>query len=119
MHDSTLLKVSIISSIIGMILLILIDRNTVIKQSAISELNEDTLDKYVKIKARITSIHQTQKIFALELEDETGKIKAVLFKNNKNTDNYNLQKDRTVEIEGKFTEYKNQPEIIIDKIRIL
>lgn len=114
MEEKVLLKLSLIVSLTGILILIFISNSIEIKEYKISELNKDTIGKDVKVEGRITRITETPGLYIFNIEDETGEITAIAFKE----DPINLTKDIQVILEGKIIEYKNKLEIEVQQITI-
>lgn len=111
MEDKTLLKVSLICSILGILILIFISHKIEIPITDIREINKDQLDQKIKVRGEISSITSLDDITILTIDDSTGEIKTVLF------DKIDLKQNTVVEISGTIEEYKGEIEIIIDDIK--
>lgn len=114
MKDSTLLKLSIVCSLIGIFILLIISEKIDISKSNISAINKNTIDKKVKIKGYITSITETPGLYIMNIKDETGEITAIVFKE----EPLDIKKGSIVEVEGKVLEYNDKLEISADLIKI-
>lgn len=115
MQEKTLLKLCFLCSIIGIVSLFFTNKFVQLEQVEISQLKEGMNYARVlgEIKTKYTS--KTQTTF-LDLEDESGTIKAVIFKG---VSTNGVQKGDFVEIVGEVQEYKGEPELIVKKIRKL
>lgn len=115
MKEKTLLKLSFLCSIVGIISLFLTNKFFQPEQVKISQLKEEMNYARVlgEIKTKYTS--KTETTF-LNIEDESGTIKAVIFKG---VSTNGVQKGDFVEIIGEVQEYKGEPELIVKKIRKL
>ena len=78
----------------------------------INEITKDNLETQVRVTANIQSIKETPGLYILTLQDSTGRIKAIIFKENF----LDLQKNSLIEIEGSIQEYQNELEIVAEKI---
>ena len=115
LQEKILLKISLIISIIGIFILYLISSKISINTIKISDINEDLIDKEVKIKGTVKQYFNNPSVIILKIEDETGSIKVAVFKN-KDT----VFKTKTnVEITGTVRKYKSELELIAKTIRIL
>ncbi|MFH1455867.1 MAG: OB-fold nucleic acid binding domain-containing protein [archaeon] len=112
MNDKTLLKLAIICSIIGIFGLFVLSETTGAKIINISEINLSFIDKTIQVKGVITEVKLSQELTILEVEDETGKIKALAF------EHLQVSKGSKVNIEGTIQEYENEIEIIIEKLNV-
>lgn len=120
MRDETLLKLSLVTSIIGLILLFYLAQ-TQAQVIAISSISQDDIGRTVLLKGNITSVFTSDKgtVF-LKISDKTGELNAVIFKNLvSKLSAYGLQKGQQVQVEGKMNEYEGEFEIIPDKITII
>lgn len=115
MQDKTLLKISIFTSIIGIVALYFIMQPSEIK---IGDVNRDYIGKTVKVLGEVSSRYESKDghVF-LNIVDSSGKIKVVIFKNSKVENN--LEIGQNIEVSGKVEEYKGQLEIIPNSVAIL
>ena len=117
MNDKTLLKISLIISTIGLILLFLVSSYTRPPNVKISEITYDDVGRYTVIQGKISSknVHKDGHIF-LDISDETGTMKVVLFSSTAETLESGtlacLKKGKSIEIKGKVDEYKGSLEIL-------
>jgi RecJ-like exonuclease len=111
MENSTLLKLSFIVSIVGIFILLIILEYQEIPFYQIKDITKDHLEKSVKIQGTIITIKETPGLYLLKVKD-TKIIPVMIFKE----EEIDIKKNSKVEIEGKVTEYKNELEIIADKI---
>ncbi len=110
-----LIKICIISAILGIILLVIIADKVSIPSSAIGSLTKQDLNKAVTIKGTVKSITNKETIAIFNIEDKTGSIKAVAFKPN----NLTIKKGSFIELEGKLNLYEDNLEIYAETIKIL
>ena len=113
MKDSTLLKIALSISLLGILTILLISEFTPLSLTNISDLQFKTLNQKVKVYGQITSITETPKIILFNLKDNTGEITILLFKK----ENVTLEKNQFIEVQGTLTEYKDKLEINADLIR--
>ena len=115
MQEKTLLKISLITSLVGILILLIILDKIDVSGSNINAINKTFLDKQVKIKGEITRIAETPGLYIMNVKDNTGNIDVIIFKE----DILDLEKGNVVEIEGQVAEYQSKMEIIAKKIVIL
>ncbi len=115
MKEKTLIKLSFITSIIGIVLLLFIMDKIELSKSNISNLTQNDIDKKIKIKAELLRITETPGLYLLNVKDFSGEISVVVFKD----ESINLTKGDILEIEGQITSYKDKIEIIAKKIIVL
>lgn len=117
MDDSTLLKIAILVSTAGLIMLFFVSSYTSPANVKISEITYDDVGRYMVLTGKITSKyeHKDGHIF-LDITDGTGDMKVVMFSSTASTLDSNLlaclEKGKTIEIKGKVDEYKGDLEII-------
>jgi len=112
MEEKNLLKIAILSSLIGIIILAYISNTSNLNYNDISSINNDYLDKTVKIKGTLTNFVSTPKAKIMDIEDSTGKITAVTF----NEQELSIKENDLLEITGKVSLYQGSFEIIADTI---
>lgn len=115
MQDKTLLKISIFTSIVGIVALYFIMQPAEIR---IGDINRNYIGKSVKVLGEISSRYESKDghIF-LNLADSSGKIKVIIFKNSKVEKS--LEIGQMIEVSGKVEEYKGELEIIPKTITTL
>ncbi len=103
-----LLKLSIIISLLGILALLFLS-SLEPELAEISELNISKAGKQVKIQGEITQTRELSKNFyILTIKDSTGQIGVTLAKN--------FSSNKTLEITGKLSSYKNEIQIQADRI---
>lgn len=112
MEEKTLFKIALISSLLGILLILFITEKLDLGQSNISNLTN--LSGKVKIKGYITSFKENPTSYFINLKDETGEIPILVFKENP----LNLTKGMIIEVEGNIIEYQGKKEISAELIRI-
>ena len=110
-----LAKLCIITSIIGIILLILVMNKIETPSSNIGSISKTDLNKAVRIKGIIKKAMNNNKVATLEVEDKSGKIDVVLFKPEK----LSIKKGSLVEIEGKVSIYEDNLQIYAETVKLL
>jgi RecJ-like exonuclease len=113
-NEKNLLRVSLVFSLLGLLILFYITYNTEIKKYDIGSLNKDYIDKIVRVNGAIESFSETPGLYLITIKDNTGKITVIVFKD----EELELQKNMVVEITGIITEYNNKIEIISKQIVI-
>jgi aspartyl/asparaginyl-tRNA synthetase len=110
MKDSTLLKISIIFSISGIILLYFISENIVIEEMD-SNIIEEYKDKTVKITGVVEQATKTESATFLKIK-QPSTVDVVVF------ESLDIEKGSYMEVTGKVDEYNDEYEILADKIRV-
>ncbi len=115
MEEKNLLKIALISSLFGVLLILFISEKTDLSMSNIANITNSSIDQKVKIKGYITSLAETPGLYILNVRDNTGEITTIIFKEEK----INLSKNDLIEVEGKVSKYKDKIEIIADLIILI
>ena len=115
MKETTLLKISILVSVLGVFSLMVISELSHIELSKISDITKKDLETKVKIQGKLLSIQETPGLYILTITDFTSTITIIVFKE----DPLELKKNSNIEIEGKVTEYQGKLEIIADTIKYI
>lgn len=116
MTESLLIKISLVLSIIGIIILFFISDKIKPKEYQISFLSKEQLEELVKIKGQITDIKELKDLTVLTIKDKSGLIKVTLLKNNQII---KPKKGQEVEVIGKFRTFRKDFEIEAQEIKIL
>jgi DNA/RNA endonuclease YhcR with UshA esterase domain len=120
MEDKKIFKLALFTAIFGLVGMMFSASYITPQNVQIKEINRGMLDKEVSVEGLVTDVSQSQKggTYFLELMDETGKIKLVIFesaaseieKTNINIENFNKRRIRVV---GKVAEYQGSMELIL------
>ena len=126
--DDKLLRIALVTSLIGIIGLIIFTPTIEVKKIDIEDINRGMIDEEVKIDCVIQDISQSssKSSYFLTVNDGTGQIPLIIFETQaaeiqSNSFDINDFKGRKVEVVGKITEYNSQLEIILtsgDKIKL-
>lgn len=114
MQNQTLLKISLIISLTGILILLLLSNLFQPKLIEIKDINELLLNQKVQVQGEITYIKDYDNFQILTINDQTGKIPILINKN----PGFNLTINQPIAVIGRLTEYKNQLQITSDKIQI-
>ena len=114
MKETTLLKIALVCSLLGLVILYFISAKIDVKEYKPSQLNENVGDD-VKLIGTIAKISQNDDVAFLEINYQNPVI-VVLFTDN---ENLSLKVDDTIEVVGDVQEYKGKNEIIAQKIRVV
>lgn len=115
MKEKTLLKISVITAVVGILILLFILDKISLTSVNIGNLTKEDLDKEIKIKAELIKITETPGLYLLTVKDFSGEMTVVVFKD----EILELREGDILEIEGQVTSYKDKIEIIAKKITIL
>ena len=114
MKETTLLKVALICSLVGLAALFFISQKVELKDYR-PQLPGRNIGDDVKLSGKIIKISDSGNAVFMELSQECH-VSVVVFANSKPA---NLNKDDFVEVSGKVQEYNGKEEIIAEKIRVI
>ena len=114
MKDSTLLKISLCCSLLGILIILFIVENLEIPESNIGNITQEDWEKTVAVSGEIKYITETPGLLIITLGDNTGNITVIAFKE----ENVSLEKGQIITIEGQVIEYKDQLEIQAELIKV-
>lgn len=112
MKESTLLRIAIIVSLIGLCLIYAVAESIEISDTTIEKITSGETEETVKITGNVVSVSRKGGATRLVLA-ETTEINAVVF-----SSDIELAPGDSVEIAGKISEYNGEKEIIADRIII-
>lgn len=127
--DDKLLKIALITSLIGIIGLIIFTPTIEVKEINIKDINRGMIDEEVSIEGVITDVAQSSSktSYFLTINDGESKIQLIIFESqvadiqSKNLDIEDF-KNRKVKVVGTITEYNSELELILssgDSLRII
>lgn len=127
--DEKLLRIALITALIGIIGLILFTPSIEIKKVDIKDITRSMIDEKVSIQGVITDIAQSSSKtnYFLTISDGKAKITLIIFEKqvseitSRNLDIEDFENNK-VEVIGTITEYKNDLELILssgDSLRII
>ena len=113
MDDSTLLKIALSISLVGLTALYIITETTTVPLNNIAEIDMTDMGKDVSIQGRIVKVNDYEKTIVLAVEDtEKNVISVILFKDGKTS----IQTGLNIIINGEVEEYNGQIELIANEI---
>lgn len=113
MDDKKLTKISLVSSIIGLILVYYASAVIQVSSYSISDIDKSMIDKDVKISGEIKNVVKSEKVLILLVKDETSSITVVSFDPE---EIQGIKEGQFIQVTGKVALYKNKLEIIADSI---
>lgn len=127
--DDKLLKIALVTSLIGLIGLIMFTPSIEVKEVKIEDINRGMIDEEVSINCVVSDVKSSKSgsSYFLTISDGTGQMPLVIFESQAaqmQTNNLDIKdfKDKKVNVVGKITEYNNEMEIVLsggDSMRIL
>ncbi|WP_459537953.1 OB-fold nucleic acid binding domain-containing protein [Methanobrevibacter sp.] len=127
--DDKLIKIALITSLIGIIGLIIFTPTIEVKQVDINQINRGMIDEEISVDGVITDVAQSSSktSYFLTVNDGEAQIQLIIFENQaaeiegKNLDIEDF-KNRKVQVIGTVTEYNSNLELILssgDSLRII
>ena len=113
MQESTLTKIAIITSLVGILMLFFVTDFVDLDSANIDQLDDDAFGDTVKISGLVTKATNREKVIFLEVA-QPDTIDVVLFKDH----DVDIPNGSYVEVEGTLEEYNNEQEIIANKITL-
>jgi DNA/RNA endonuclease YhcR with UshA esterase domain len=127
--DDKLLKIALVTSLIGLIGLILFTPSIEVKEVKIKDVTRAMIDEEVSINCVVTEIKSSKSgsSYFLTINDGTGQMPLIIFESQiaqMQTNNLDINdfKDKKVNVVGKITEYNNEMEIVLssgDSLKII
>lgn len=118
--DDKLLRIALITSLIGIIGLLIFTPSIEVKKVKIEDIDRGMIDEEVCIDAVVTDIasSHSKSSYFLTINDGTGQMTLIVFEKQlaeiqSNSLDIHDFKDRKVEATGKITEYNSDLEIIL------
>lgn len=120
--DDKLLKIALVTSLIGLIGLIAFTPTIEVKEVDIKDINRGMIDEEVSIKGVITDVAQSSSktSYFLTINDGEAQIPLIIFESqvseiqSKNLDIEDF-KNRRVQVVGTVTQYNSEMELILSK----
>jgi DNA/RNA endonuclease YhcR with UshA esterase domain len=127
--DDKLLKIALVTSLIGLIGLIMFTPSIEVKEVKIKDISRGMIDEEVSIDCVVSDVKSSKSgsSYFLTINDGTGQMPLVIFESQiaqMQTNNLDIKdfKDKKVNVVGKITEYNNEMEIVLssgDSLKIL
>jgi DNA/RNA endonuclease YhcR with UshA esterase domain len=127
--DDKLLKIALVTSLIGLIGLILFTPSIEVKEVKIKDVTRAMIDEEVSINCVVTEIKSSKSgsSYFLTINDGTGQMPLIIFESQiaqMQTNNLDINdfKDKKVNVVGKITEHNNEMEIVLssgDSLKII
>lgn len=109
-----LFKVSLSCSLIGIFLILIMADALDLSLIKIKDIDDRMFERNVKIVGIVNSVYANNNILIINVEDDTGKMKVVVFEKGE----FNLSKGSIVEIKGRVIEYNGELEINANSIEV-
>ncbi|RAP52973.1 MAG: hypothetical protein BZ138_02005 [Methanosphaera sp. rholeuAM270] len=114
MNDNKLLKISLITVIVGLVGIILLSGYVNPEKLAINEIDKSKIDNQIELEATIDTITKTRtNTQIIKLSDKTGSINMVIFPTT--TMNTKLEKNQKIDVIARVTQYNGNLELILEE----
>lgn len=110
-----MLKVSVVCSIVGLVVLYIISGRIEIEETTINKITMGQSDSDVIVKGKVSRIFEKDDLMVLELE-KNEKISVVMFRKNF-PDYIGIKEGDSVEVQGSVEDYNGKKEIIAERVR--
>ena len=127
--DEKFLKIALVTSLIGLIGLIMFTPSIEVKEVKIKDVTRAMIDEEVSINCVVTEIKSSKSgsSYFLTINDGTGQMPLIIFESQiaqMQTNNLDINdfKNKKVNVVGKITEYNNEMEIVLssgDSLKII
>ena len=117
--DKNLVKICIIVSFIGILLLVLYSWNFSVQKYDILDIDEDLIGNKIKTQAVVENVSKSGGNYFIDFKDSNLKGFIPSVDSGKINDISNLSTSNVIDIEGKITLYKGGLEIIIQNLEII
>lgn len=127
--DEKLLKIALVTSLIGLIGLIMFTPSIEVKEVKIKDVTRAMIDEEVSVNCVVTEIKSSKSgsSYFLTINDGTGQMPLIIFESQiaqMQTNNLDINdfKNKKVNVVGKITEYNNEMEIVLssgDSLKII
>ena len=127
--DDKLLRIALITSLIGIIGLLIFTPTIEVKKVKIKDIDRGMIDEEVNIECVVADIasSKSKSSYFLTINDGTGQMPLIIFENqlaeiHSNNIDINDFKGKKVEVTGKITEYNSDLEMILssgDSLKIV
>ncbi|WP_407374219.1 OB-fold nucleic acid binding domain-containing protein [Methanobrevibacter sp.] len=118
--DDKLLKIALVTSLIGIIGLLIFTPTIEVKKVEIKDINRGMIDEEVSIDCVVTDVSSSasKSSYFLTINDGTGQMPLIIFESQAaeiQSNNLDISdfKDKKVEVTGKITEYNSDLEMIL------
>ena len=118
--DDKLLKIALVTSLIGLIGLIIFTPSIEVKEVKIEDINRAMIDEEVSINCVVSDVKSSKSgsSYFLTINDGTGQMPLIIFESQiaqmqSNSLEIKDFKDKKVNVVGTVTEYNNELEIVL------
>jgi len=116
MKEKNLLRIALICSLIGILVLFIVSNNISVQEKTISRITIEDVDKKVKVKGFVEKVVDTEKVMIIKVVQPQD-MDVILFKEENET--IDIKEEDFIEVIGKVEEYKGELEVIGQRVRII
>ena len=109
MNDNTLYKISLITFVIGIVILFFLLENAALPERQINNISEQDIDKMVTVKGQVVAVRQRGNITTFNIAQQCT-ITAVVF------ENISVAEGQEVSVQGKLEEYMGKKELLVERL---
>jgi len=114
MKEKTLLKIALVCSLVGIMVLFFVSDSIEIKEKDISKINLENVGEDIKLTGYVSKVVDLENVMYVEItKPET--ISVVLFKKT----NISVYEGSFVEIIGEIDEYNGRMQVIGNRVRVI
>lgn len=114
MNDNKMLKICIITSIVGLLGIVCLTGFVLPEKLNIGDIDKSKIDNNIEVNATITDVINTKSgVKIVTLTDNTGSINMVVFAST--LTNFNLERGKHVDVIAKVSVYNGQLELILEE----
>ncbi len=111
MKEKTLLKIALVASCIGLLLLFIFSKNIEVNEATIDKI-DGMQDEEVRIIGKVNKVSNSEKVTFIEITQEVTTTVVVF-------DNISINQGENIEVIGKVDEYNGESEILAERIERL
>ncbi len=108
MKEKTLLKIALVASCIGLLLLFIFSKNIEVNEATIDKI-DGMQDEEVRIQGVVERVSNREKVTFIEITQEVTTTIVVF-------DNISIETGEKIEVIGKVDEYNGESEILAERI---
>jgi DNA/RNA endonuclease YhcR with UshA esterase domain len=108
MKEKALLKIALVASCIGLLLLFIFSKNIEVNEATIDKI-DGMQDEEVRIQGVVERVSNKEKVTFIEITQEVTTTVVVF-------DNISINKGEKIEVIGKVDEYNGESEILAERI---
>ena len=112
MKEKTLLRIAIISALLGVFLLYIISESITIDESSISKIEDEEIGNDVKVKGVVKDVFNGEKISIVTIT-QPEEMKIVIM------ENISIGEGDYIEVIGEVEEYNGEREVIGNRVRVI